>query len=142
MIATGQALASAIGLIFATTPADWQFLHGSRPMPEPGFWSSQAALWAVLLTGVGAAMLAWVIVAAVRRDRARHGPTVRYLARALGLSAGQRRLLERVARATGLPSAGSLLISRGCFDKAVHRYIGGRGRSAQLAAVRRRIFDH
>lgn len=139
MIAAAHALACA--LIFATTPADWQFLHGSRPMPQAGWWSTNSTMWAVLLAGAGVAMLAWVIVAAIRRDRARHGPTVRSLARALGLSAGQRRLLDRVARAAGLSSAGSLLISRGCFDRAVKRYVGRFGRPEHLRIIRRRVFE-
>jgi len=137
MITAAHALAS----MFARTPADWQFLHGSRPMPEADWWSGHATMWAVLLAGAGAAMLAWVIVAAIRRDRARQGPAVRFLARSLGLSAGQRRLLEHVARAAGLSNAGSLLISRGCFDRAAKRYMGRFGRPEDLHILRRRVFE-
>ena len=69
------------------------------------------------------------------------GPDVRRLARLLGVRFSQRVLLERVARAAGLPSTGSLLISRGCFDAAVGRYALRRGERERLRVIRRMLFE-
>lgn len=127
--------------ILATTAADWEFLHGPGPAPGAGSSLAGPVMWAILLAGAGTAVFAWVIVALVRRDRARHGPTVRLLARGLGLNVGQRRLIHHVAHVVGVREVGSLLISRGCFDRAVNSYVGRFGRAAQLAAIRRAIFE-
>jgi hypothetical protein len=95
---------------------------------------------AMVVSCLVAGTLAWAIVTAMRRDRARHGPTVRRLAARLGLSASARVLLGRVARTAAMSSAGSLMISRGCFDAAVKRY-APRGRDAQrLRSIRRKLF--
>ena len=127
--------------ILATTAADWEFLHGSSPAPGTGSPLTGPVMWATMLAGAGTAIFAWVIVALVRRDRARHGATVRHLSHALGLSLGQRRLVHHVARVVGVREVGSLLISRGCFDRAVNSYVGRFGRAAQLAAIRRTVFE-
>jgi hypothetical protein len=125
----------------AMTPADWAFLRGSGGASGADSALTGPAIWAISLAGAGAVILAWIIVVMIRRDRARHGPGVRLLARGLGLSGAQQRLVRRVARVAGVREPGSLLISRGCFDRAVQRYVGRHGGTAQLAAVRRTIFD-
>jgi hypothetical protein len=127
--------------ILATTAADWEFLHGSGPGPDSGSSLAGSVMWAIVLAAAGTAGMAFVIVALIRRDRARHGATVRHLSHALGLSLGQRRLVHHVACVVGVREVGSLLISRGCFDRAVERYMVRFGRAAQLAAIRRTIFD-
>ena len=76
-------------------------------------------IMAIAAAGLGAAIVAWTILAAVRRDRRRHGPTVRHLGRSLGLAADDRRLVAGVARSAGVVNPGAMLISRGCFDAAV-----------------------
>lgn len=97
---------------------------------------------AILLAAIviAAAAAAAAVVAVFRRDRLRHGPTVRRLCRGLGLRLDQRRLLERVARAADQPHAGGVLLSRGCFDAAARRYAARLGPEPRLADLRSRIF--
>ncbi|MDY7108253.1 MAG: hypothetical protein SYC29_06410 [Planctomycetota bacterium] len=125
----------------AMTPADREFLDGIGGAADARSGLSDSTMWAIALAGAGALVLAWIIVAAIRRDRARHGPAVRLIARGLGLRGTQLRLLREVARAAGVREVGSLLVSRGCFDRAVERYVARHGRAPQLAAIRRTIFD-
>jgi hypothetical protein len=127
--------------LLAMTAADWEFLRGAGGASDAGPGLSGSAIWATALAGAGALLLAWIVVAMIRRDRARHGPAVRLIARGLGLSGAQRRLIRHVARVTGVREVGSLLISRGCYDRAVQRYVGRHGRAAPLAAIRRAMFD-
>ncbi|MHC4948660.1 MAG: hypothetical protein ACYTG1_10415 [Planctomycetota bacterium] len=98
----------------------------------------------VLLAGalglVGAAGIALGIVALQRRDRASLGPVCRRLARDLALARSQRRLLAHMARSSGMPSLGPLVVSRGCFDHAAADYVRRYGRAAELGAIRRRVF--
>ena len=98
---------------------------------------------AILLAAIviAAAAVAAAAVALFRRDRRRHGPTVRRLCRGLGLRLDQRRLLARVARAGDLPHAGGVLLSRGCFDAAARRYAARLGPEPRLADLRSRIFS-
>ena len=103
--------------------------------------SGLSMIWLPAVMCVGASALAWAIVAALRRDRARHGPAVRRLATGLWISAARRRLLHRVARAAGLSGPGSLLISRGCFDRAAKRYPARPGERERLHAIRRALFQ-
>jgi hypothetical protein len=99
----------------------------------------------LVIAGLLVAMaLALAVLAArslIGRDRARGGPTCRRLCRALGVRVAQRRRLERVARRAGVPSAASLLMSRGCYDAAVARYAAGPADADELAAVRRQVFE-
>lgn len=89
--------------------------------------------WTLPVAGAAAGSLlvarAWSI-----RDRRRHGPARRRLARMLGLGAGDRRLLERMAAATGV-EAGALLLSRGLFDACAARVAEGLD-PGRLAALR------
>ncbi len=98
---------------------------------------------AILLAAIviAAAAVAAAVVAVFRRDRRRHGPTVRRLCRGLGLRLDQRRLLARVARAGDQPHAGGVLLSRGCFDAAARRYAARLGPEPRLADLRSRIFS-
>ena len=122
-------------MIAATSGFGW--LH-DEAMLAPA--SGGRLLLVIALFATGAAILAAVVVGHVRRDRAHHGPVVRRLARGLGLSPRDWRLLARVARAARRPQAGSLLISRGCFDAAVRAYAARYRTPARLEAIRRSIF--
>ncbi len=98
-----------------------------------GGWFDGSTVWMIALTAGGAALASWVTLKILARDRARCGPTVRSLARSLGLSQVQYRLLSRIAAESGLPNAGSLLISRGCFDHAVR---AGKRREKDVEVLR------
>ena len=100
-----------------------------------------ARLIAGTLLGVlGTALGGWTISRLIARDRARFGPTTRALCRRLGLSRDQRRLAGRIARAVSLPCAASVLVSRGCFDRAVERAPLSREEAQRLRVMRQRIF--
>jgi hypothetical protein len=58
----------------------------------------------------------------------------------LGLSVGQRRLVARVASVAGVRHVGAMLICRGCFDEALHRYAARYGEAPALRAIRSRLF--
>ena len=99
---------------------------------------------AVMLAGalivVGGALATGVVWNLLGRKRGGGGLTYRRLCRGLGLDGPQRRMVAQVARAAGIDHPASLLISRGCFDRAVRRCIGRRpGR--RLVAIRRRVFE-
>ena len=126
--------------LLATTALDEEFLRGLRAAAEPSGVTG-GVLWSVAITAVGAAIAAWLIVGLIRRDRARQGSITRRLARSLGISPRQLRLLISVSRAAHLPNTGCLLISRGCFDAAARRYTGRFGRADRLRAIRRTVFD-
>jgi hypothetical protein len=116
---------------------DFDFLRGlTGPPPSDG----RGAVWGVLIAAGLALAFAWLVVALVRRDRARHGPTVRHLARGLGLAPSTRRFLARVAAVAGQPGPGGLLISRGCFDAAAEAYVARWGEAERLRAVRVEVF--
>jgi len=79
-------------------------------------------------------------------DAKRYGPAYRLLARGLGLSRRERRLLSAVALRAGVPHASGMLISRGAFDHhmATWRQQSGDADEAareRLAAIRARLFD-
>ena len=99
---------------------------------------------AVMLAGalivVGGALATGVGWNLIRRTRGRGGLTYRRLCRGLGLDGPQRRLVAQVARAAGIDPAASLLISRGCFDRALHRCLGHRRPDRRLVAIRHRVF--
>ncbi len=126
----------------ATLPADYEFLHGSGDLggATPS-WLSGSAMLALILLAASSALASALVLMAIRRDRSRHGPTFRYLARALGVDMYQRRLLARVASVVGVPNPGSLLMSRGCYDKAVTKYTAQHGGASQLGAIRRLVFE-
>jgi hypothetical protein len=94
-----------------------------------------------LLIAMALAVAALALASLVRRDRAAHGPSARRLCRALGLSKTEARLLGRVARASRAPGAGSLLVSRGCFDDAVGSYAAGAESARRLEVIRRKVFE-
>ena len=94
---------------------------------------------------VPAATIALLIAVGLRKraaeDREEHGPVHRQLCRELGVSASQQRLLGDLSRAVGLSKPGALLISRGCFDRAVQRCAGATQRRNELAELRQRLFE-
>ena len=124
------------GWLMGNIPADFRWLHDDDVLAAVS--GGRATLVVAL---AGAAFLAAFLVARIRRDRGRHGPTIRHLAGDLGISPREQRLLGRVARGAGLRHPGSLLISRGCFDAAVGAYAVRDGRSKRLVAIRATIFD-
>ena len=100
---------------------------------------SAAGFLAAALPLLGAALLSGVLLSWRRRDRARHGPPFRDFARQLRLDRRQCRLLLRIARAGGVQHAGSLLVSRGAFDRAASRFAGGPA-NAHVDQLRRYVF--
>lgn len=124
--------------MIANTPIDFGWLHDDAAIG--GADPVRTAL-VIALVAAGTALLAAIVVRHLRRDRASDGPAVRHLARGLGLSGGERRLVMRMARVAGRPHAGSLLISRGCFDAAVRVYTRRYRPPAGLAAIRARVFE-
>ena len=124
--------------MIGSIPTEFGWLHDDAALTTVG---GGRTLLLLALIGAGAAMLAAIIVGRLRRDRACHGPVVRHLARGVGLSPHELRLLERVARAAGRPHAGSLLVSRGCFDAAVRVYAERHPAPRRLTAIRRTIFE-
>ncbi len=101
-------------------------------------------MWTILLVSLlismAAALAGTAALALIRRDRRRLGPLTRQLARNLGLDRSQCRAMQRVARAAGLPTAASMLISRGCFDAAVRSATPDETRMATLAGIRTDVF--
>ncbi|MCP3905227.1 MAG: hypothetical protein GY715_16500 [Planctomycetes bacterium] len=95
----------------------------------------------VLSSAAVAAIGAWGILAVVRRDRRQGGPLVRRLARGLRLGVNDRRLVQRVARRAGLPGAGAMLLSAGCFDHAVRHVRRDGPASRRLRAIRAAVFE-
>ncbi len=91
-----------------------------------------------LFIAMGLAVATLAMASLIRHDRVRHGPSSRRFCRRLGLSGAERRLLERVARASGAPGAGSLLVSRGHFDTAAGLFAGD---ARSLSAIRTNVFD-
>ena len=123
-------------------------------MSGPGaLWVDTAVLGALpgvplgrlLVAGFVFAMaLALMVLATrslLRRDRARYGPTCRRVCSSLGIRDGERRLLERLARRAGVPSAATLLISRGSFEAAVARHGVGKTYAETLSSIRRKVFE-
>ncbi|MHC4447059.1 MAG: hypothetical protein ACYSXF_04650 [Planctomycetota bacterium] len=98
------------------------------------------AMLAGTLIIVGGALATAVVWNLIWRKRGGCGLTYRRLCRSLGLDGPQRRLVAQIARAAGIDHASSLLVSRGCFDLAVRRCIGGRRPDRRLAAIRQRVF--
>ncbi|NNM27056.1 MAG: hypothetical protein HKO59_13910 [Phycisphaerales bacterium] len=88
---------------------------------------------------VGTALLAAVIVNLRGRDRRRHGPAFRQLARSVPLERRDQRLLRRLAHAGGFRAPATLLVSRGGFDHAAARMTGVVP-AARLATLRRRLY--
>lgn len=107
----------------------------------PAAGRAEAAIWiALALAALAAFTVAAAIVSLRRRDRAVHGPALRRLAAGLGVSPRQRRLLVRIARASRLPHAGSLLVSRGCFDDAASPYVERVGLASRVDRLRAAVF--
>lgn len=99
-------------------------------------------LWGMAAAAVGAAILAAVVIVRRRRDLAVHGPTWRRLAQRLRLSSEQRHLLRTLARHVGQTNPAALVISRGCFDRAVQRsYPRPRKVPVTVRALRRELFE-
>ena len=100
-----------------------------------------SAFLAAALIALGVSLGAAAMVRLLHRDRREQGPIYRSLCRALHLGRGQRRLVTRIARAAGASSPASLLISRGCFERAAHRYPVRRAEAQHLATIRSRVFE-
>jgi len=115
----------------ALNGGDW----AQRILSDPMTWGMAAA-------AAGAALLAAVATARRRRDLAVHGPTWRRLAHRLKLSNEQRKLLTQLARHVGQRNPAPLVISRGCFDRAVQRsYPRARNQPAAVQRLRRTLFE-
>ncbi len=113
---------------------DVGWIRAGRPAAAA---SEGLPLGMIATAAVAAALVALGITLLLRLDRARHGPTLRQLGRGLGIGFADRRLLQRVARHGGFTTAGSLLVSRGCFEEAVRVWSGD---AARLDAIRRTVF--
>jgi hypothetical protein len=127
------------GWVLATTEPWFALPPTDSSGPAEGLRSG-SVIMILLCAGFAAALLAWYLVVARPRDRARGGPLVRALTRSLGVDAAQRRFLNRVARSARLPNAGCLLISRGCFDHAARRFTGHADDARRLREIRRIVF--
>ena len=118
----------------ASITNEFSWLHESTPVAGA---TQVVGIW---VASVGATLLAIGFTAVIRHDCARHGPVFRHLARGLGLGHGERRLLYQVARIGGVP-AGSLLITRGCFDAAAKSFEERYGTARSLRVIRDRVFE-
>lgn len=90
------------------------------------------------LAAVSAVAGAWTLRTAWR-NRSDQGAAFRRVGRRLGLTFAERRMVRAIARHAGLPGPAPLLISRGCFDRAAHRFRSRDPR--QVGRLRRRIFE-
>lgn len=104
-------------------------------------WLSTGAMlpWLLVLAAVVASTLAaWSLA-----RRGTHGASsghlgsYRRIARGIGLTGGQRRVLRRLARHAGLDAPAALLVSRGCFEHAVEV---ASSPTTEVDALRRTIF--
>jgi hypothetical protein len=120
-------------------PADYLVHPGARNAGPPGLLDG-AVLRALLAAAALAMVAAGILTTWIRRDRRRHGPAARALARAIGVRSAQWHLLQRLARVADLPDSGCLLISEGCFDAAAAAYRQRFGANPRLAALRTRLF--
>lgn len=93
-----------------------------------------------LFDALAAAGIALVVVSWFRRTHSGDGRLVDHLARQLRLSAADRRLLRRMANAAALPTASSLLLSRGCFDHAANALAARDGWTPRVDRLRSRAF--
>ena len=105
----------------------------SAMLTNPLVWGIAAAL-------AGSILLATVFAARRHRDIKRHGPAWRYLARNLHLTSDQRHLLSHLSRTAGHVNPAPLVISRGCFDRAVQRQ-NSREQHSEIDGLRRQLFD-
>ena len=121
----------------AALPREYAFLDPPRDIVSSG---ADPLPWLAALAIVGTLVLTWVTLVALRHDRRRHGPAYRDLAGTLGLDREERRLLRRVARTAGLEHAGSLLVSRGCFEAAALHYVRRFGERERLRGIAGRLF--
>lgn len=95
----------------------------------------------LLLVAVGVLVLVLLVMAWFREDRRRQGPAMRHMCKDLGVGRTQQRLLMTLARSQGFDSPVSLLISRGTFDFAMHRYVRRHEDArSQLVKLREMIF--
>ena len=104
-----------------------------------GMPSLKPTLWCLLFALVAAATAA-ALVWWRWKDQRRDGAAVRALARVAGLSPAQRRLVQRIAEVGGFHSAGPLLVSRGCFDRAVARCADRDTFGRRLSTIRGKLF--
>jgi len=97
-------------------------------------------LWASVLGALGAAGAAWALLSLVRSDRIAGGPTNRLVMAGLGLAAGDRRFIRRMAKLAGFTQPAAVLISEGCFDHAAGRFTRTSAQAARARSIRRKIF--
>jgi len=98
------------------------------------------SLAALAVVGATVGALRWSLT-----DASRFGPAYRLLARGLGLTTRERRLLHAVAARAGRPHASGMLLSRGAFDHHVSTWRqrannGDEVTRERLAAIRARLF--
>lgn len=111
--------------------------NGRTSLPvigHPLFW-----MWT--LSAVGLLLAGSTVLLRIRQDRAAFGPTNRRVCAGLGVSGHERRLLGRVARASGISNVAGLLMSEGSFDHAANNYARYHGASHALTEIRRKVFD-
>lgn len=112
---------------------------------DPTLWEQWGTPFAigVAVALVGAMLFTFVVVTRRRHDSLEFGPECRRFCRAVGLSARERRTLNRLAHLAGLPGAVTLLASRGALDHAVR--IGADSLSAgdvrRVESIRVRVND-
>jgi len=95
-----------------------------------------------LLMVVGLLIGAISLSGLLRRDDWAHGRLFRSVCRELGIRSTDRRLLRAMARSANLPTAVSLLLSRGCFDYAVRLHLASRSAARdRIARLREMIFE-
>ena len=125
----------------AIGPEDVAFLEHLRGATVPVVSDASGVPWLMLLTsGAVAAVAAAVVIIQRGRDRRRFGPETRAALRGLGLSSAEHRLLGRVAQLAGLRHPLSLVVSRGCFETACHRYVARFGDADRLRRIGHRMF--
>ncbi len=95
--------------------------------------------WALMIAVVGVLAIVIAIADLLRRDRVGGHLTARLMAQAIGIDRRELRLLSTLARGAAFPSPCCLMISRGCFDRAVQKTRTQLDQSV-IAHLRRRLF--
>jgi hypothetical protein len=103
-------------------------------------WLRDPRVISFLVSAIGAAMAMVAAISLIRRDRRRHGPALRSLCRAGGLTRAQRRLLVQMAQSTRVAEPAALLISQGCFDHAAVVFCSLHSDNGGFSLLRSQLF--
>lgn len=110
---------------------------------EPTLWERWGTPPIIGLTAAlaGAMLLTLIIALRRRTDALSYGPEDRNFCRAIGLTARERRTMNRLANQAGLPGAVTLLASRGAFEHAIRLAVDSLSatQKRQIASVRARL---